>query len=156
MARFTDNEKREWVVSLDVTTLKRVKQAVDVDLNDMLDNRLIERLIADPVLLCDVLYVVCQQQAEASSVDDESFGRALAGDALDHATRALLEACADFTPFPKHRANIRVLIEKTRMAVDRVCEVIEARLDSGEVEAAIESELAKYGKPSTAAPESSE
>ena len=75
-----------------------------MNLLEVIEGKLLERLISDPVLLCDVIYSVCKPEADAKSVSDEDFGRAMAGDAIDAATTAVLEELVDF--FPQGRRKV--------------------------------------------------
>jgi hypothetical protein len=161
MKSFTDNAGRSWSVEVNVAALKRVKGLAGVDLLEVLDGTLIDRLIRDPVLLCDVLYAACKPDADQHGVTDEEFGRAMAGDAIEHATGALLDEIVSFCPSPRDRAALGRVLAATRTAMDKARDLIEQRLDSGELERAIEKAveglpgLATGGNSSTAAPESS-
>ena len=59
----------------------------------------IDRVANDPILLCDILWVLCEQQAKADGVTDEDFGSSLAGDSIETATRAFLDELVDFFSF---------------------------------------------------------
>jgi hypothetical protein len=161
MKSFTDNAGRSWSVEVNVAALKRVKGLTGVDLLEVLDGTLIDRLTRDPVLLCDVLYAACKPDADQHGVTDEEFGRAMAGDAIEHATGALLDEIVSFCPSPRDRAALGRVLAATRTAMDKARDLIEQRLDSGELERAIEQAvgglpgLATGGNSSTAAPESS-
>ena len=156
MKVFKDNAGREWTVEINVAALKRVKSLADVDLLGVLDGTLIERLIRDPVLLCDVVYAVCKPQADEREVSDEDFGRAMAGDAIEHATGALLEELVSFCPSPRDRANLGRVLKATREVMDKARTIVEARLDSGELEKAAEQALQTLGDSSGSAPASPE
>jgi len=163
--RFTDTDNRPWTIELNVHAVKRVRDLLGVDLLDLggsdgdkPEDQLVFRLIADPVLLVDVLYVVCQEQASAASVDDAAFGRAMAGDAIDAATRALLEELADFTPSPRDRARARKVIAATWELIDRAQDVLDGRIDATMAEAAdaaIAAMTATPGGGSTSSPAAS-
>ena len=157
MKTFTDNEGRSWTVEVNVAALKRAKGLAGVDLMAVLDGDLIERFIRDPVLLCDALYAVCKPEADEKGVSDEDFGRAMAGDAIEHATAALLDEIVSFCPSPRDRAALGRVLAATRTAMDKARDLVEARLDSGELEKAIDEALerASAGDSSTAAPASS-
>jgi hypothetical protein len=101
MKTFTDNAGRTWTVAINVDAIKRVKGLLDVNLLEIVEGTLIEKLIRDPVLLCDVIYAVCKPQADEQNISDEDFGRAMAGDAIEHATRALLDELVGFSPKPE-------------------------------------------------------
>jgi hypothetical protein len=119
MKTFTDNAGRTWTIAINVDAIKRVKGLLDVNLLEIVEGTLIEKLIRDPVLLCDVIYVVCKPQADEQNISDEDFGRAMAGDAIEHATRALLEELVGFSPSPRDRANLQRILETTWRVMDR-------------------------------------
>ena len=155
MKTFTDNAGRTWTVAINVNAIKRVRGLLDVDLLTVLDGPLIEKLYRDPVLLCDVLYAVCKPEADARNVTDEDFGQAMAGDAIEQATKALLEELVDFSPSPRDRANLQRVLQTTWNVMDRARDVIEARLATVNTEEIVAQVLATSGASSGAAPESS-
>jgi len=138
MKTFRDNAGRTWTVSINVDAIRRVRSELGVNLMEAVEGGLLERLASDPVLLCDVLYVVCRPEAEARSVADEDFGRAMAGDAIEHATTALLEDLVDFFPRGRRRVLSKALT-KLQAVEARAVEYAEARLDDPELERRIEA-----------------
>lgn len=154
MKTFTDNAGRTWTVTINVDAIKRVRGLLSIDLLEILDGKLIEKLYRDPVLLCDVVYAVCKPEAEAKSVSDEDFGRAMAGDAIEHATKALLEELVGFSPSPRDRANLQRLLTTIDQAVQKVQTVVEARIASLPVDEIVAQALATSGSSSGAAPAS--
>jgi hypothetical protein len=155
MKTFTDNAGRTWTLAINVDAIKRVRGLLNVDLLEIVEGKLIEKLIRDPVLLCDVVYAVCKPEADTRNVSDEDFGRAMAGDAIEHATKALLEELVGFSPSPRDRANLQRVLETTWRVMDKARDVIEARLESVNVEKVVEQALATAGTSSGAAPASS-
>lgn len=140
MRTFQDNQKRTWEVAITVDAVKRVRSLLDVDLLGLMEGKLLERLVTDPILLCDIIYVVCKPHADRDGISDEDFGRAMAGDAIDDATTAVLEELADF--FPKGRREVlRKALEKItkleQMAMDAAAKV----LDSGKLERQLQADL---------------
>jgi len=152
MANFRDAENRVWQVTVTVATLRRVRELASVDLAGLLDGELLDRLSSDPVLLADVLYAVCKPEADSRSVTAESFGEALAGDALDDATQALLEGLAGFFP-KKRRAAAEKLIGAFRRVETKLLDAAMAKLDDPEIDARIERMIS--GASSTSSPDSS-
>ena len=142
MKSFTDNTDRTWTVSITVDAIKRVRGLLEVDLLDAISGNLIERLVKDPILLCDIVYAVCKPEADAQAVNDEDFGRAMAGDAIEQATKALLEELVSFSPSPRDRANLKRVLETTWKVMDKARDLIEARIEGGELEQAAERALA--------------
>ena len=140
MKTFSDNAGRSWTITINVDGVKHVRSLLDVNLLDVVDGKLLERIVSDPVLLCDVIYCLVRPDADAKDITDEDFGRAMAGDAIDHATTALLEELVDFFPGPKRRVLAKALA-KLKALEARALQVAETRLDDPELEARIEAEL---------------
>ena len=156
MQTFNDNSGRTWSLTINVDAIKRVRGLLDVDLMQALDGprNLLERLVTDPVLLCDVVYVLCKPEADPRKVSDEDFGRAMAGDAIDAATTALLEELVGFFPQAK-RQVLRKALDKLKVLETKVFDAVTARLDSGEIDRMLEAELNKVGDLSMSLPGSS-
>lgn len=155
MKTFTDNTDRSWNIEINVAVVKRVRDLADVDLLEIVEGKLIERLIRDPILLCDIVYAVCKLQADDRDVTDEEFGRSMAGDAIEHATSALLEELVSFCPSPRDRKNLGRVLEATNRVMDRARDLVEQKLDSGELERIAEQALATAGDSFGSAPASS-
>jgi len=153
---FNDNSGRTWTVSLNVDAIKRVRALADVDLMQAVGGALLERLTTDPVVLCDVLYAVCRDEAEAKSVSDEEFGRALAGDAIEAATSALLEELVSFFPTEAKRRVLGKATAKLKALQARALEVAERRIDSPELDREMANALQNAGISSGSSPESAE
>lgn len=121
MAKFTDGNRNEWIVFVDVPTIERVQQRLDGFRVDQIfddDMKGLLALVADPVKLVRLLWIVVEEQAEKAKVSPEQFGRALHGDALEDALTALQEAVADFTP-RRRRAVLKALAAKSVDVADK-------------------------------------
>ena len=107
------------------------------------------------MLLVDVLYAVCKPECASKNVTDEECGAAMAGDAIDLATSALLDEIIDFFPAPK-----RLAFQKILSATRRFEEIARKRLDAlmadGEFENKMVSALEQLTGLSGKAPESAE
>lgn len=140
MTSFKDTEGRQWMVRIDVDAVKRVRALVDVDLLDAAGGDLLPRIAADPVLLCDVLFALCQPEAEKRGVTDDQFGSAMGGDTIDDAAEAFMEALVDF--FPKRR---RAVLTKARTKLAAFEEIAmnaaAARLDDPALEAELRAQI---------------
>ena len=162
MKAFTDNTGRTWTLVVNVATIKRVRALCGVDLNSIVEvedgkpsAKLLERLSIDPVLLVDVLYAVCRPECEQKGVSDEDFGAAMAGDAVEQATDALLDEIVDFFPAAKRKAFQRILSASRRFG-EAARRRLEATLADGRIEDALVSELERLTGLSPSAPESAE
>ena len=162
MKTFTDNTGRTWTLLVNVATIKRVRALCGVDLNSIIEvedgkptTKLLERLSTDPVLLVDVLYAVCRPECEQKGVSDEDFGAAMAGDAIEQATSALLDEVIDFFPEAKRLAFRKILSASRRFGEMARKRLAAAMADSG-FEDRVVSELERLTGLSPNAPESSE
>ncbi|HOD83617.1 MAG TPA: hypothetical protein PKG77_19540 [Phycisphaerae bacterium] len=136
MKTFLDNANRTWTVSITVDSIKRVKGLLGVNLLDAVGGDLLEKLVGDPVLLCDVVFALCKQQAEQLSVSDEDFGRSMAGDAIERATTALLEDLVDFFPGQRRKLLAKAL-DKLRAMENVAFQAAQKRLDDPSLEAQV-------------------
>lgn len=158
MKTFTDTAGRTWTVCVNVDAIKRVRSLLDVNLLEVLDDgcKLLAQLHDDPVLLVDVLYALCQPQAEAQNVTDVQFGQAMSGDALLHANRALLEGLSDFFPSARRRAAMKNLLQKTERVVDRLLDHAETTIAGIDPDSVAQSAIDSFGssrEPSASAPD---
>lgn len=128
MQKFIDRRGRVWIVDIDNTTLRRVKALTDVRLLDAIDGDLVTRLSSDPLLLGDVLFAICKPQADQQDVDDEAFAEGLAGDSIDEACKALVDALVAYFPESRRRL-LRKAADKQKMIEMRGLDAIEKRLD---------------------------
>ena len=144
MKTFNDATGRVWTLAINVDAIKRVKSLVSVDLLDAVNGKLLEKLVSDPILLCDVLYSLCKPQADASGVSDSDFGRSMAGDVIDLATQAFMEELVDFFP-SRRRTVLQKALAKLKNLEAKVLTAAEAKMDSPEIDAVIEKMLADSG-----------
>ena len=144
MKTFNDNAGRTWTVAINVECIKRVKTLLSVNLLDAIEGKLIEQLVSDPVLLCDVIYAICKTEADTKEITDEEFGRAMAGDAIDNATTALLEELVDFFPSGKRQVLAKALT-KLKTFQTKAVETASKRLDDPKLDQQLEA-LLKEGE----------
>jgi len=156
MKTFTDTVGRSWTVEVNVAAVKRLRTLLGVDVVNLKTLAgTITSLIGDPVLLCNVVYVVCKPEVDRLGISDEEFGAAMGGDALENATTAFLEELAAF--FPTRR---RALLQQALALMDQVeaeaARLAAATLDGPELRAEIERILSTAGSSSGSSPGSSE
>lgn len=135
MPEFTDTNGKVWSVRLDAPTIADVRRDCGVDLADM-DGKVANQLENDPVLLVNVLYVVCREQAVQASISDRDFGRSLVGDPIGVATKALTDAITDFFPSGK-RTLLRSLVNKQGEIRDKGTQLAMAKLNNPVLEASL-------------------
>lgn len=146
MKAFNDSKGNPWLLDITVSALRRIKALADIDLGDftaIVSGDLLKRLAADPVLLADVLYAALMPEAEKRGMAKDDFCDLIRGDAIEDATRALLESLADFFP-------------KAQGAVLRQILAIASSETKKAMEGAVQSLASLSGTQSTDAPQSSE
>ncbi len=154
MKTFKDNAGRTWTITVNVDAVKRVRDLLGEDLLDV--KQVLQRLMIDPILLCDVIYCVCKPQADAENISDVDFAQAMAGDSIAQAKTALVEELVNFSPDPRDRENLGIAIEKFNAMTDRAREVIKTRLNSPTLSREIEAALSAVGESFGNSPESPE
>lgn len=160
MKTFVDNAGRTWTVQVNVEAIKRVRELLSVNLLEVIDGdaegkqggqgKLLVRLENDPILLCDVVYVVCKPEADAKGVTDGDFGRAMAGDAIDAAVTALLEELVGFFPPGRRKLLAKVIAKLKAVETAALC-AAEAKLDSPAMDRQIAKILSDLDGPADAA-----
>ena len=150
MRQFKDNAGRTWTIAVNVDSIKRVKALVKDDDGDpvnllaAVEGRLLEKLVESPILLCDVVYALCKPDADTLNVTDEDFGRAMAGEAIDGATAALLEDLADFFPASKRpmlQTAVKKLAQLQQIALDEAVKRLESPILEQRLRQRIASDL---------------
>jgi len=143
MRTFQDNAGRTWIVAVTVDSIKRVRDLLGEDLLDI--ERTLPRLLADPILLCDVVYSICKPQADAETISDVDFARAMAGDSIAHAKAALIEELINFFHEPNQKEVLRLAIEKAQYLTQQVVKLVKQRLEKTTLPAEIEAALSAVG-----------
>jgi hypothetical protein len=128
MRDFTDANGQCWSIVVTVDTIRRVRQLASVDLMQAVGGKLLEQIAADPVLLVDVLAAACKPQMDARAITAADFGAAMHGDAIDHASQALMQGLADFFPSPT-RTLLQRLIDASWAHQAKTQELTSAALD---------------------------
>jgi hypothetical protein len=163
MKSFTDNAGRSWVISVNVGTIKQVRALCEVDLANIISMEpgkppnveVLEKLADDPVLLVDVLYAACKEEADQKKISDVDFGRAMAGDTIEMATAALLDEIVDFFPEGKRRILQKVL-GATRRFREKSKAALSELLGDPTLDSKIDDALEQLTSSSTSSPESAQ
>ena len=157
MKQFTDNKERSWTLSLNIATAKKVKDAVSFDLLSEDVGEMVGRLAVDPVLLCDVIFILVSDQAARNNITDEDFGESMAGEAIGKATEALLDEIVDFFP-PRKRKVLRMALDKMEEAEELLMTRAEDLISSKTAEEIVEEVInaAEDGSSSGRSPDLSE
>ncbi len=148
MRQFTDTKERVWEVELNVRQMKRVRDVLGIDLVNVIQagrdgtvaTDTLDRVANDPILLVDILWVLCEGQAKAAGVTDDDFGSSLAGDSISDATRAFLDELVDFFPGAR-RLFLKKAVDLARKYETENAEILEKALNSPEFEERLKTSL---------------
>ena len=148
MRQFTDTKERVWDVELNVRQMKRVRDILGIDLVNVIQagkdgavaTDTLDRVANDPILLVDILWVLCEGQAKAAGVTDDDFGSSLAGASISDATRAFLDELVDFFPGAR-RLFLKKAVGLARKYETENLEVLEKALASPEFEERLKTSL---------------
>lgn len=148
MRQFTDTKDRVWEVELNVRQMKRVRDILGIDLVNVIQagkdgavaTDTLDRVANDPILLVDILWVLCEGQAKAAGVTDDDFGSSLAGDSIADATRAFLDELVDFFPGAR-RLFLKKAVDLARKYETENLWLLEKALNSPEFEERLKTSL---------------
>jgi hypothetical protein len=98
-------------VQITIKTIKDLRSVLNIDLLEG-SGQVISTLADDPVLLADVLYIICKDQAEKKNISDENFGIGLRGQAIEDAVNAFIDSFINFSP-PQKAALLTRAMKKT-------------------------------------------
>jgi len=155
MGKFVDAESRSWEPEVNVVTIGRVRKALNINLLELLlpENTLAERL-TDPCLLVDILYLLCEDQADKLNLDDVAFGKAMTPDGIEDAWAAVLEGVVLFSPRGLRPAHQKVL-EKARKYQAAAAQKIKSLVAGPEFEGMLDREIDRRLNPPTSSPSES-
>lgn len=156
MPSFKDNKGRIWSIELDAPTVQKVRrdtcgisgcrhrpltnsQCEGVDLWDM-SGKSFQKMDFDTVLMVDVLWLICEEQAIAKDISEADFAQGLRGDVLPEATATMLKASVESLDPIKRQFLERAAATRRRheeLALSRTID----RIESPETEAMLMENL---------------
>lgn len=100
MEKWTDPTGSDWLLKITVADVRRIRDCTGFDLSKMFTEGCpgIDELFDDIVLVVDVLFCLCESQAEKRNIDGEQFAKLMYGDWLSSACEALMRAIVNFFP----------------------------------------------------------
>lgn len=138
---FVDSKGRKWDATVDVPSVKAIRNQLQIDLLELLDGKdqALRKMIDNPETMVDAMYLICREQCEAEGISPEDFGRGLVGEGIDNAIDAFLVGLAYF--FPKgRRAVVLGMVRKLNESMDRVITKALAALNDPRVMQAVDRE----------------
>ena len=119
MAKFVDNNGRDWIVSISYASIERVQSLVGVNLCEIvMGGQLASQFIWDSLMVSQVLWALCKPEADQAKITRDQFLDAIQGDPIDIAAIAVVEAM-DTGFFSRHkRSIIRDLLVEMKKALE--------------------------------------
>lgn len=142
MAIFTDAAGETWTIEISVDEIRQLRKEINVDLLALLDDNgtLLRKLAADPILLVDVISILCTDQIKRRQLDERAFAKRLVGAGLEAALDCLIEAIANFTP-PRQGAVIRQMWAKTKELDQRAMTHLTKKLHSPDLTKMVDKKM---------------
>jgi hypothetical protein len=139
MRSFKDSEGLDWKIALNGWQLKKLKEQLDFDARDP---ESILKASADPCLLVNVLYVLCESQATERGISDQQFGESMDADAIENATEAYLQETTDFFPL-RQRQAMKTMLAKMSDYQEKAARMAQEKLRSQQLDNLMESAIAE-------------
>ncbi len=144
-AKFVDMLGREWKLVLNYGIAAEIKRDLEVDFANAHDGRVMVAISDDMQKLVEVLYSICQAQAEKQAITPRSFAEGLGGQQMMNAWEALADCLVNFT-LPIRRAPLLAIIEQIRTTQRRESELLTAKVNSPIVQNLIEKKVTQAGE----------
>ena len=138
MSMFKDKDGREFLLSVNITTVKRVRTLLGVDLLNISegDPPLVMRLGTDPVLLVDVVYALIKPELDAANITDEQFGINLGGEGYPQAEKAFWDELEAFFRGLR-RLDLVSVLDKSKVAIRTMVDVGREEVEAEDVAAKV-------------------
>jgi len=149
MQSFCDNEGRRWNVSINVSTVRRVRERTGFEFGSCLqdDGEVFFSMLNNMEMLTDVLFHVCSGQCKDAGVNMEQFADAFDGEVFDQAGPALQRAFAFFCPNPFRQVLLNMMEIQATVTDDTAKEEVETTISPAS-KSAPKSELSQDLTPS--------
>lgn len=133
---------KEYLLTIDGPKIRRVRDAVKVDGVGLdlvsRDASSFQKLADEPLLVQEVLSVLCRSQYEANGLTDEQFQESLSGDDGYNAANALVEAIIDFFPSRQQKV-LREMLATSREAEAEIHATAQRRTADPRLRAALKA-----------------
>jgi hypothetical protein len=141
-AQFTDDRHRTWRIVLNYSLAKRLRDVTALDFVNYQDGKALLAIHDSDEKLVQVLWLLCEPQAQAAGVSEEEFGAGLGGDALEQGIEALEQALLNFSR-PAKRQAIAAIRDKAHELVAAQTNLTETKLRSPKVTEFLAAKLAE-------------
>lgn len=139
---FSDQQGRSWRLELNYSLAKRLRDVTGLDFVNYQDGKALLAIHDSDEQLVQVLWLLCEPQANAAQISEEAFGSGLGGEALEQGIEALEQALLNFSR-PAKRQAIAAIRDKAHELVAAQTNLTETKLRSPKVTEFLTTKLAE-------------
>lgn len=144
-AQFTDRRQRVWRLELNYALGKHIQQQTGLDFINAHDGKALLGVIQSDEVLVQVLWLLCEEQAQTASVKEEEFGRGLDGPTLEAAINALEEAVLNFSR-PARRLALQAVREKAHEVEAAQAQLVATKVRSPQLAEVMATKMAEVSR----------
>ena len=141
MGSFKDNQDRTWSIDLTVGAVKRIRSSLEIDLLDLREQTFTQ-LSNDVLLMHDVVWLLCKEEAAKRGISEEQFGAAVVGDPVSDAIGVVLEAIPGFFHAAK-KSLVTTAVTKAKVMREKAEALTAATLNDADLDRKIETAMDK-------------
>ena len=113
--------KKNVFLSVNANSIEKIKKQLSVSILDLNGSGVIEKLMDDQLLFCNVIYLLCETSCKELKISPEEFAENIEGEQIEKATVAFIEDLVSFLP-PHRRAilqqSLKMINELNQKAVE--------------------------------------
>lgn len=142
--KYRDSKNREWTIQLNIQALRDVRSHCGIKLEQAFYDDTFAELEDDPIRLCEIIWILVEDQAKDLGVTPEDFGRGF-GETWDEALAALLQAIINFSP-PVRRPALQKAVDKFQALRKTEAKAMEDMVDDPRLLKVVEQKLEEAKK----------
>lgn len=135
---FKDFKGQSWEIAITVGTIAKVRNRLGYNMGDI--RKFYEEVMIDPEKVVNVLYVICESQAEKRGISDTQFGESFDGPTYMAAASALEEEMLLFCP-PRQREVLAKARTKGEAIREKMIQIANEKIENLDVQTAAQEML---------------
>lgn len=139
-AQFTDQRGRRWLLELNYSLAKRLRDVTNLDFVNYHDGQALLAVHDSDEKLVQILWLLCESQADEAQIAEDEFGAGLGGDSLEQALEALEQALLNFSR-PARRQAFAAIRDKAHEVVAAQAKLTESKIRSHQLTQLMETKI---------------
>jgi len=123
-AEFKSSDGKTWLLHFTIGMVRRLRAEMGFDFADLQGGKALMEVGNDPEKYGQLLWVLCEKQADLAKISEEDFAESLDGDAVESSATALELAIVNFTR-KSARSAVRNVMKQAATAQEAAMEVVE-------------------------------